>query len=316
MLDKKHITVGRLKQAYELSEQEAYDLLGALLPDKVFPHALWQQAYAEFWEWSVQAASFRYQVEKPPFPNTVTLPEKHFPTQLCRAPIERFFAEITKLIEISELEKGIDYIIEATYGEGNYPFQEEKKSLFRALRQEETSHENLTRTHGPMKITSMEAVNYFCITESFFDTIIVDKAAAVLYLHSCGYSLRREVKGLTQALVERFVSDFSPAQTSESAPEPPPQAPESVPQPPNSMAIYVPRSLWEGKSNQAIRNSMREQDFSDPVIAFVLYEWRGLRNKTEIGRLLDPDDGKVDSTYLRLANGLLAAAKGLNIQPA
>jgi len=150
--------------------------LGALLPDKVFPHALWQQAYAEFWEWSVQAASFRYQVEKPPFPNAVTLPEKHFPIQLCRAPIEHFFAEITKLIEISELEKGIDYIIEATYGEGNYPFQEEKKSLFRALRQEETSHENLTRTHGPMKITSMEAVNYYCITESFFDTIIVDKA--------------------------------------------------------------------------------------------------------------------------------------------
>ena len=164
------------------------------------------------------------------------------------------------------------------------------------------------------------------------------KPAAVRYLHSCGYSLRREVKGLTQALVERFVSDFStpqttenvpesppqpsesdsqtPLQVSESVPETTPQAPESVPQLPDFTAIFVPRSLWEGKSNQAIRNSMREQDFADPVIAYVLYEWRGLRNKTEIGRLLDPDDGKVDSTYLRLANGLLAAAKGLNIQPA
>jgi hypothetical protein len=187
MLDKKHITVGRLKQAYGLSAQEANNLLDALLPDKVFPHALWQQAYAEFWEWSVQAASSRYQVEKPPFPNTVVLPEKHFPIRLCRAPIERFFAELTKLIEISELEKGIDYIIEATYGEENYPFKEEKKSLFQALRQEEASLDNLTRTCGPMEITSMEAVNYFCITESFFDTIIVDKAAAVRYLHSCGY---------------------------------------------------------------------------------------------------------------------------------
>jgi hypothetical protein len=79
--------------------------------------------------------------------------------------------------------------------------------------------------------------------------------------------------------------------------------------------IYVPRSLWDGKRHQAIRDSMRQQEFADPVIAYVLYEWHGLKNKTEIGRLLGPDD-KVDSTYRRLADRLLADAESLNIQPA
>jgi hypothetical protein len=335
MLDQKQIPVGRLKQAYGLSEREAYELLGALLPDNVFPYALWQQAYIEFWEWSVQAASFRYQVEKPSFPNTVTLPDKYFPTQLCRTPIVRFFADISRCIEIPELEKGLDYIIEATYGEEDFPYQEEKKSLFKALREEETEHR--ARTSGLMEISSMLAVDYFCITESFFDTIVVDKAAAVRYLNSCGYSVRQEVKGLSQAIVERVIAEASPPQSVESVPQTPlqvtefalqpptpviednpqtsPQASESAPQPPTSPTVIVPRALWDGKRHPTIRDSMRQQEFADPVIAYVLYEWCGLKNKTKIGRLLGPDD-KVDSTYRRLAGRLLAEAAALNIQPA
>jgi ABC-type phosphate transport system ATPase subunit len=60
---------------------------------------------------------------------------------------------------------------------------------------------------------------------------------------------------------------------------------------------------------------MRQQEFADPVIAYVLHEWRGLKNKTQLGRLLGPG-GKVDSTYLSLANRLLEEAKNLNIQSA
>jgi len=320
MLDKKQIPVGKLRQAYGLSEREAYNLLGALLPDNVFPHALWQQAYTEFWEGLLRAASCRYQVENPPFPDAVTLPPKYFATNLCREPVVRFFADISKIIEISVLEQGIDNIIEATYGEEGFPYQEKKESLFQALREEEIK--NRARISGPMEIKSMQAVDYDWIRESFFDTIVVDKSAAVRYLYSCGYSLRQEVKGLSQALVERLTVDTFIAHALERTPQPPPQTPENAPQPLENdqiittiPVIYVPRPLWDGKRHPTIRDSMRQQEFADPVIAYVLHEWCGLKNKTEIGRLLGPDN-KVDSTYRRLADKLLAEAASLNIQPA
>jgi len=324
MLDKKQIPVVKLKQAYELSEREAYELLGALSPDNVFPYALWQQAYTEFWECLLRVASVRYQVENPPFPEVETLPPKHFATNLCRRPMVSFFASVSQLLEISALEQGLDYIIEATYGEEGFPYQEEKEALFKALREEEIA--NRARVSGPMNISSMRAVDYFCIEESFFDTIVVDKAAAVRYLHFCGHSLRREVKGLSQDFVERLVAYAATPQTSEMSPSTSPktqeivpqiplQASETVPPPTSPAVIHVPRALWEGKRHQAIRDSMRQQEFADPVIAYVLYEWHGLKNKTEIGRLLGPDN-KVDSTYRRLADRLLTEAESLSIQPA
>ena len=245
MLDKTQIPVRKLKQAYELSEREAYELLGALVPDNVFAHALWLQAYTEFWQWSLQAASLRYRVENPPFPDAVTLPEKYFATHLCRKPILDFFADISQLIDISALERGIDYIIEATYGEEDFPYKDAKESLFKALHQEEMRHDNKTRTSGLLKISSMQAVDYDWIRELFFDTIIVDKIAAVLHLFYSGYSLHREVKGLTHALVERIIADASKPQTMENAPQSPPQAPEDPPPPqtPESEPQVPPQTL-------------------------------------------------------------------------
>ena len=304
MLDEKQISIGKLKQAYELSDDEAYSLLGALLPDRIFPYALWRKAYAEFWEWAVRAAVARYQIANPQFPDAGALPEKHFPTQLCSTLLVRFFGDISKVIEVATLERGIDYIIEAAYGKENFPFKEQKDSFFRALREEENSPENWARTSGPLRISSMQAVDYFCITESLFDTIVVDKPAAVRHLHSCGYPLRREVKGVSHALVERIMADATAPATQEDTPQAPPVS-----------AVFVSRSLWEGKSPISVREGMRQQSFTDPVIAHVLYEWCGLKNKTQIGRLLGPAD-QDDSSYLRLTHRLLSEAATLNIQNA
>ena len=43
MLDEQKTTIAKLKQAYELSAQEAESLLCALSPDSVFPFILWQK---------------------------------------------------------------------------------------------------------------------------------------------------------------------------------------------------------------------------------------------------------------------------------
>ncbi len=206
MLSQERIPIGKLKQAYELSGHDIDALMAKLLPNSVFPYALWQNAYTEFWQWSIREHAQRYRFKEPIFPDAGALPEKYFPTSLHRMLIVRFFDEIAKLIEIAVLEKGFDYIIDATYGGDVFPFKEQKESLFAALRQEERSFANFQRTSGRLIIDSMQAVDHFCISESFFDTIVVDKYAALSHIILSGYSFRGPVKGVSLALVEHITA--------------------------------------------------------------------------------------------------------------
>ena len=206
MLSQELIAIGSLKQAYELSEHDIDALMVKLLPNSVFPYALWQNAYTEFWQWSIRKHSQQYRFQEPSFPNAGALPEKYFPTSLHRTLIVRFFDEISKSIDIDVLEKGFNYIIDATYGGNAFPYKEQKESLFSALRQEERSLANFQRTSGQLIIDSIQAVDHFCISESFFDTIVVDKYAAIRHIILSGYSFRGPVKGISLALVEHITA--------------------------------------------------------------------------------------------------------------
>ena len=57
-------------------------------------------------------------------------------------------------------------------------------------------------------------------------------------------------------------------------------------------AIIVPRSLWEGKTHRAVREAMRKEEFSDAVIAHILFT-RCEAPKTEIASLLDTNTKRV-----------------------
>jgi len=139
-------------------------------------------------------------------------------------------------------------------------------------------------------------VRYYLILD-----LRVEKDSAVRFLTKEGYSFHREVKGLSKAIFDSILQETAPAESST-----------------EQHVILVPRSLWEGKTHTAVRNSMRSHDgegFSDAVIAHVLCEWCGLTNKTQIGRLLGKS-GQDDSTYLRYAKTLLDEAEKLDIRPA
>lgn len=208
MLSQEHIPIGKLKQAYELSDNDVTALMAELLPNHVFPYVLWENAYTDFWQWSLRECTQRYQVQEPPFPETEALPERYFPTSLYSTLIKRYFIDISRIIRIAELEKGTDYIIEAAYGANDFPFKEEKTAFFYALRQEENSLENWQRTSGPLKINSMEAAGDCYITHWFFDTIVVDKPTAIICLNGRGYKLEHEVKGITHALVASIINSL------------------------------------------------------------------------------------------------------------
>lgn len=305
MLDPQRTTIAKLKQAYDLNVQEAEALLCALSPGGVFPYALWQKAYSTFWMGPVYNHARIYNVDRIQLPEAGEIPDKYFPTETFSAWIITFLVRLADLIYAADMEKGIDYIILETYGGDNFPFKTQKNALFDVLKEEEKTLRQIARLTILDKNITFYEQYYTFVPEFFSDTIVVDKAAAVRYLGDSGYSWRRETKGLSQAIVERILAG---------APALQPQA-ETHHAPAPSAAIFVSRSLWEGKSPMAVREGMRQHDFKDPVIAYALHEWCGLKNKTQIGRLLGPGD-QDDSSYLRLTNRLLAEAADLNIHHA
>lgn len=282
MLDQEKITIGKLKQAYKLSVKDADKVVCALLPDKVFPFALWKKAYAEFWEWSVREAVDGYRIEAPRLREIDALPEEHFPDELCCTRVVEFFGELSRIIKISALENGFDYIIEASYGDEKFPFKEQKESLFRALHQEEYSPHNRQRKSGPREMKTVQAVEYLCVTKSFFDTVVVDKAAAVRFIrYVLDYPFHQDVKDLTRSYAESIKAD-SPAQPPHNVPE---QIQESCCAVASPEPYPVPRSLWQGKSMSAAYAAMDKEGFHKKVITHVLY-YRFDRNKARVSKVM------------------------------
>lgn len=80
--------------------------------------------------------------------------------------------------------------------------------------------------------------------------------------------------------------------------------------------VTIPSALWQGKPPKSIRDAMRPREgqdgFSDAVIAYVLFNWCGLTNKTQLGRLLGKP-GQDDSSYRRLTARLLDEAASFTI---
>ena len=84
-------------------------------------------------------------------------------------------------------------------------------------------------------------------------------------------------------------------------------------------SVKVPSVLWKGKPYASVRNAMRPKEeggegFLDAIIAYVLFNWCGLKNKTALGRLLG-EPNKDTSSYRRLATRLLKEAASLTITP-
>ena len=322
MLDMKRIPIGKLQQAFDLNEQDVETLVSALWPDKVFPYASWEMAYMLRWKDAATHNTAFYKAKSiSPFPKFDPLEHALPLLHIYDSRIIHFFRELAAIIFAAELRDGLNRILNVTYEKNDDVFHEDIEYIFNGLSRIEselnfgvhrpfTWATNITaeRFHEVFeeKAIFVASYNLSFLSKIFLDAIVVDKTAAIRHLIDSGYSWRREVKGLSRALVERITGAVST-----------PLVQDDAPKVLSPSVIFVPRSLWENKSPKSVRENMRHQDFAfpDPVIAYVLYTWCELANKTEIGRLLGKD-GKDDSTYLRLAHRLLAKAATLNIQSA
>ena len=301
MLDEKHIPIGTLKQIYSLNTQDVERLLDKLLPDGVFPYALWQEADTALWRSCIHENAQRDQLEIPVFPNVKELFVQDFSIDIHVKLLVEYFVTIFDYIQISVFDKGLDYIIGNAYDGNVFQFIALKEDIIYLMNSIKKSSEQ----YGGGRILASDASMfrdnaYFFMDKFYQDTIVVDKNAAMLHCIKCGYRVRQEHKGITFEMEKRLMA------TIDAHPQEDAAAPDAT-------VFRIPRALWEGKSPKGVCIVMKEKNYALPVIALVLRTWCKVKTKKELGILLGDGYEKDESAHRRYANGLLKAAEGITI---
>lgn len=188
MSESQKISLYRVKQAYNLNEHEALALLSALSPHGVFPFAIWREAYALFWEKPAAECAAQCGADNPPFPKDILAPAALFPVDSYAALMTDFFFEMARRVPVSELEKGFDYILEASYDNKFYLSEHKREYIFYNLIQAEKRIVDYRRTKQMKDIsTQLSAPNI--LLEIYPDTC-----------GSHGIFKRRHQKGHTAGL--------------------------------------------------------------------------------------------------------------------
>lgn len=309
-MDQQKISMGRVRQAYGLTGNEVESVIQALWPDNVFPVELWRRTHETYWRAFADSNQTVYKIESPSLQEVDTT-KKIFHTYLCSVDVITFFRKLSLNIKAKILREGLKYILEETYEDIDAVYPEEREFLFSTLSRLETV--DIYEQYSPdselfeEKILSLPASSYHFISYIFYDTVLVDKVAVILHLRN--YPLVQEVKGITRDLV-KFILDSHPQETStepETTVYPAEQETEITVQESQS-AIPVRRSLWDGKTKEAIRANMRKEDHDNDVIAHVLLHERGLKlTQRELGKFLGPPH-KSESRYDQIGKELVEKA--------
>ena len=313
MVDPQKIPLFRVKQAYGLNEHEAQSLLHELSPTDVFPYDLWREAYSAYWKYPAAECSRLYKVENPPFPEVHQITEKYFPTETYATWMMNFFFEMARRISVKHLKDGFDYIVASTYDTQDAVSEADREYLFYHLAQAEKSIANVTRVEG-VKAIDVKLSSPDLLLRIFPDTIAVDKVSAIHYWSVIQkYPLAREVKGISQSLVDSVIK--AAAQEKSPVPEAPPaqDEPAADMQPRKQKSLSLPRSLWDGKTQEFICAALREKGWDNVQIAHILFHKRGFTQKRAIARLLHDNPNLTDSAYDKYGKTLFEESGHISI---
>ena len=218
---------------------------------------------------------------------------------------------------------GLNVILEESFEDTASVFPKEREFLFSGLERLKT--EDIFEQYSPdsplfeKPIFSMPASSYHFIAHIFADTIMVDRDAAIRHLRH--YPLRREVKGITRALVESLLRAAPPESSVADKAAAVPLC-ERSPQD-GKLVFRIPGAVWEGRPDAAVRDAMKEK-YPLSVIAYVLLYWCGPQKsetghrtpqgrKTHVGRLLAGKEYRDDKSYRNLMDMLLKEAETYTI---
>ena len=317
-----HIPLGKVQAAYDLTDEELYDLIQKLWERKqLFYKELWAETYEKYWQFAA-TGSLPYTQEKlPELPEPSSLHQSNFYPLFYGTQMVGYLAQLIKLVSYKPFRMGVDYLFETAFEDGHKVAAEERDILYKYFEFTELDRKPLQKDYyrhfkaGPRYLISF-------ISRNMAGTLMADRDVVIEIL--CDYPLKREVKGLTHRVVDSTLDRLA-ASAAKVQPEIQLEAPTEIPtevcvayQPnpasssPSAETIAVPSALWVGKSPAAVRDAMKE-DFDECVTAHVLLNWCKV-GKTQVGRLLSPKEFGDDKSYRNHVDKLLLRAARLSIR--
>lgn len=322
MIDQQKISIGRLRQAYNLTDTDVDELIQALWPNAVFPAELWHRAHDKFWRDFADSNQAVYDMDSPTLPQA-NLSLNRFQTYMFAHDIMDFFRRLSLNIHVNALKQGLAYILEESYEDTDSVFTEERELLFNSLNRLET--EDFSEQYSPdsdlfdKPIFFISISSYHFIAYIFVNTIMVDRDAAIKQLRN--FPLCKEQKGITQALLESILKTTLQDSADEKTAMVIPLCERSSQD--GKLVFSIPSAVWEGRPEPAVRDTMREK-YPLAVIAYVLLYWCGSPKsataskntqgrKTYVGRLLAQKEYRDDKSYRNLMDALLQEAESYSI---
>ena len=322
MFKNSHIPLGKVQAAYDLNDEELYDLIQKLWERKqLFYKELWAETYEKYWQFAA-TGSLPYTQEKlPELPEPDSRHQSNFYPIFYGAQMVGYLAQLIKQVSHKPFRMGLDYLFETAFEEGQNVAAEDRDILYKYFEFTELDRKPPRKDYfrhfkaGPRYLISF-------ISRNMAGTLMTDRDAVIEIL--CDYPLKREVKGLTRRVVDATLDRLATSAANilpEIRPEAPTEIsaedcsalqPDSAAPAPSGEAIVVPSALWLGKAPASIRDAMKD-DFDECVTAHVLLNWCKV-GKTQVGRLLSPKEFGDDKSYRNHVDKLLLRAARLSIR--
>ena len=322
MPEKVHIPLGKVQAAYDLTDDELYNLIQKLWERKqLFYKELWAETYEKYWHFAATGSLPYTQKNLPELPEPSSLHQSNFYPLFYGTQMVRYLMQLIKLVSYKPFRLGLDYLFDTAFEDGHSVAAEERDILYKYFEFTELDRKPPRKDYyrhfkvGPRYLISF-------ISKNIAGTLMADRDAVIEIL--CDYPLKREVKGLTHRVVDSTLDRLA-ASAAKVQPEIQLEAPTEIPtevcvayQPnpasssPSAETIAVPSALWVGKSPAAVRDAMKE-DFDECVTAHVLLNWCKV-GKTQVGRLLSPKEFGDDKSYRNFVDMLMRRATRLDIQ--
>ena len=317
-----HIPLGKVQAAYDLTDEELYNLIQKLWERKqLFYKELWAETYEKYWHFAA-SGSLPYTQEKlPELPEPDSRHQSNFYPIFYGTQMVRYLAQLIKLVSYKPFQMGLDYLFETAFEDGHKVAAEERDILYKYFEFTELDRKPPRKDYyRHFKAGHPYLISF--ISRNIAGTLMANRDAVIEIL--CDYPLKREVKGLTHRVVDSTLDRFA-ASAAKVQPEIRPEIPAEisaetcpVSKPDSSLfassseVIVVPSALWLGRAPAAVREAMKE-DFDECVTAHVLLNWCKV-GKTQVGRLLSPKEFGDDKSYRNHVDKLLLRAARLSIR--
>ena len=317
-----HIPLGKVQVAYDLNDEELYDLIQKLWERKqLFYKELWAETYEKYWHFAA-TGSLPYTQEKlPELPEPSSLHQFNFYPLFYGTQMVRYLMQLIKLVSYKPFRLGLDYLFDTAFEDGHGVAAEERDILYKYFEFTELDRKPPRKDYYRHFKAGYPYLISF-ISRNMAGTLMADRDAVIEFLGD--YPLKREVKGLTHRVVDSTLDRLS-SSAADILPEIQPEAPaeisaeacpvsqpDSVSSASSGEVIVVPSALWMGKSPTAVRDAMKE-DFDECVTAHVLLNWCKV-GKTQVGRLLSPKEFGDDKSYRNFVDMLMRRAARFDIR--